>query len=78
MSVFYEKKTRNWWFILGFICPIAGLILFFTLKEKNAKAAQKSGIGALCMVIACAFVLLIILLYKLNLDPVFHQVPGIF
>ena len=54
------------------------LYCFFTLKEKNAKAAQKSGIGALCMVIACAFVLLIILLYKLNLDPVFHQVPGIF
>ena len=43
MSVFYEKKTSNWWFILGFICPIAGLILFFTLKEKKREGGAEVG-----------------------------------
>ena len=40
MSVFYEKKASNWWFILGFIVPIAGLILFLVLRENNPLVAK--------------------------------------
>lgn len=78
MSVYYEKKASNWWFILGFIVPIAGLILFLVLRENNPLVAKKAGIGALSMAVALVFSLIIVLLYFLNLEPVFQQIPGKF
>lgn len=78
MGVFYEKKISNWWFILGFLVPPAGLIIYLVMKKDSLIIAKKAGIGALSMVIAIAFILLIVLLYNLNLDPVFRQIAGKF
>lgn len=76
MSVIYEKKISNWWFILGFLLPPAGLIIYLVMKATNTRAAIKAGIGALSMTIAIVFVLIILLIYNLNLDPIFREVAG--
>lgn len=74
MSVFYERKESNWWFILGFICPIAGLIIYIMQKNENKARALKAGVGALCMVIALAFIGLLVGIFYLNYDPSFYGV----
>lgn len=35
------------WFILGFIIPLVGLILFFVWSQTRPKSAKMSGLGAL-------------------------------
>lgn len=74
MSVFYEKKESIWWFILGFICPPVGLILYFAYKETNLQRAKKAGIGALSMVAAALLLVIIVTLYNLFLDPSFQYI----
>ncbi len=74
MGVFYEKKESNWWFILGFICPIAGLIIYIMLKDSNKSRAVKAGCGALSMVIALAFIGMLVGLYYINYDSSFYGV----
>lgn len=61
---------------MGLLVPPAGLIIYLVMKKDNLPVAKKAGIGALSMAIAVVFILLIVLLYNLNLDPIFRQISG--
>lgn len=74
MSVFYEKKESYWWFILGFLVPIAGLILYFVFKESNLARAKKCLYGTISIVVAAVFITIIVVLYNVNLDPAFRLI----
>ena len=74
MSVFYEKKESYWWFILGFLVPIAGLILYFVFKESNLARAKKCLYGTISVVVAAVFITIIVVLYNVNLDPAFRLI----
>lgn len=74
MSVFYEKKESYWWFILGFLVPIAGLILYFVFKENNLARAKKCLYGVISIVVAAVFITIIVVLYNVNLDPAFRLI----
>lgn len=74
MSVFYEKKESYWWFILGFLLPVVGIILYFVFKENNLARAKKCLYGAISIIVAIVFVTLIVVLYNVNLDPAFRLI----
>lgn len=77
MSAYNESKTSNWWFILGFLLPPLGLIMFLVKKTSDHAAAVKAGIGALSMTVLLAFIGIIVMLYYINLDPIFFEVKGL-
>lgn len=54
-SVEETPKGSNWWAVLGFLIPLAGLILYLVWKPTNPKSAKAAGIGALvCVIISFA------------------------
>ena len=53
------------WLVLGFLIPIAGLILWILWREDKPESAKMAGIGTLAAVILTAiFVLPIMLLFS--------------
>ena len=74
MSVFYEKKESYWWFILGFLLPVVGIIFYFVFKESNRARAKKCMYGVISIIVAAVFVTLIVVLYNVNLDPAFRLI----
>lgn len=70
-----EDSGSGWWGVLGFFCPIAGLILFLVWMNDRPKSSKKAGIGALIAVILSVistilyYVLVIILVNQGILFP---------
>ena len=61
------KDTGSfWWFVLGFVIPVAGLVLWLVWKEERPETAKMNGLGALTALIltilgyAFLFILVII------------------
>lgn len=50
------------WAVLGFVVPLAGLILFLVWRRKKPKAATHVGMGALVGTLLFMIILLIILI----------------
>ncbi len=54
-----DRLGRFLWGALGFLIPILGLILFFTLIERKPGIAVSAGVGAFFWVIAVFFLYMI-------------------
>ena len=52
-------KGNIGWIILGFIVPIAGLVLYILWKKEKPKSAKQAGIGALIRVLIYGVLVLI-------------------
>ncbi len=59
-SVIEDSAGCGWWWI-GFLVPIAGLLIWITCNDNQPKRAKKAGIGALVGVILS--VVLVVMFY---------------
>ena len=55
------------WWLLGFLIPLVGLIVYLVFAESRPKTAKKAGSGALVKVIlSIGFTLLCVIIYILD------------
>lgn len=61
-NVLQTKESSNniGWSILGFLVPIAGLILYLVWKETSPAKAKAAGVGALIGFVVTIFLTLIV------------------
>lgn len=57
-----KDSVSNWYGVLGFFIPLAGLILYICLKDAEPKNAKKAGKGALISVIVGVIIYSIIMI----------------
>lgn len=57
-----KDSGSNWYGVLGFFIPLAGLILYICLKDAEPKNAKKAGKGALISVIVGVIIYSIIMI----------------
>ena len=57
-----KDSGSNWYGVLGFFIPLAGLILYICLKDAELKNAKKAGKGALISVIVGVIIYSIIMI----------------
>ncbi|MDO4318734.1 MAG: zinc ribbon domain-containing protein [Lachnospiraceae bacterium] len=57
-----EGDSNSWgWFVLGFCCPLVGLILYCIWTSSRPNAAKKAGLGALIATILGILVVIAII-----------------
>ncbi len=57
-----KDSGSNWYGVLGFFIPLAGLIIYICLKDTEPKSAKKAGKGALISVIVGVIIYSIIMI----------------